>query len=79
MRGRRALRPTPAAAHLPTRAHARPHPHPRLAPRNPPQDSDAPRAVLRWDGQHWKLVAIVETLAAAQSLMRPDKPGPELW
>ncbi|WP_372457183.1 DUF6087 family protein, partial [Streptomyces purpurogeneiscleroticus] len=40
---------------------------------------DAPRAVVRWDGQHWELVAIVDNLAAAQDLMRPAKPGPEPW
>ncbi|GAA0449137.1 hypothetical protein GCM10010361_11450 [Streptomyces olivaceiscleroticus] len=39
----------------------------------------APHAVVRWDGRRWKLVAIVDNLAAAQALMRPDKPDPELW
>ncbi|WP_110944887.1 DUF6087 family protein [Streptomyces niger] len=48
-------------------------------PRAAHLDPDAPRAVVRWDGQRWKLVAIVDNLAAAQALMRPDKPGPEPW
>ncbi|MFI9029973.1 DUF6087 family protein [Streptomyces sp. NPDC053560] len=48
-------------------------------PRAAHLDPDAPRVVVRWDGQRWKLVAIVADLAAAQELMRPAKPGPELW
>ncbi|MFD7714187.1 DUF6087 family protein [Streptomyces sp. NPDC059786] len=48
-------------------------------PRAAHLDPDAPRAVLRWDGRCWKLVAVVADLAAAQDRMRPEHPGPEPW
>ncbi|GGZ42783.1 DUF6087 family protein [Streptomyces poonensis] len=48
-------------------------------PRAAHRDPHAPRAVLRWDGERWKLVAVVADLAAAQARMRSDHPGPEPW
>ncbi|MFC6063756.1 DUF6087 family protein [Streptomyces ochraceiscleroticus] len=48
-------------------------------PRAAHLDLDAPRAVVRWGGWRWKLVAIVDNLAAAQDLVRPEKPGLQPW
>ncbi len=49
------------------------------APRAAHLDPELPRAVLRWTGREWKLVAVVPDLAAATALMHPEPTGPEPW
>lgn len=43
-------------------------------PRAAHVDPHLPRAVMRWTGERgWRLVAVVDSLPAAQALMHPDR------
>ncbi|MFI6417144.1 DUF6087 family protein [Streptomyces sp. NPDC050842] len=37
-------------------------------------DPDAPRAIEEWTGTEWKVIGIVENLAAARALLYPPPP-----